>query len=526
MRTAALVALVALGALSLSATQSQSARQAAPEPLRDFDVLEKTIPDLQQHMQTGTISSRELVALYLARVRAYDQDGPRINAMITLNPRALEAAAALDEERRSRGPRGPLHGIPIVIKDNFETADMPTTSGSLALAGFETHRDAFQVRKLREAGVVIIGKTNLHEFAAGITTVSSLGGQTRNPYDVTRNPGGSSGGTGAAVTANFAAAGMAADTCGSIRIPAASNNLFGLRGTPGLSSRDGIIPLSHTQDIAGPLARTVTDLAIMLDATVGPDPNDSTTSAGEGHIPRSYRDTLARDGLEGARIGILTALFGTAPEDAEVAAIVRLAIESMHQHGAETLEVVVPDLEELLQGSSVIDAEFKFDLMDYLARYPNAPVRSLAEILASGRYHPSLEGGLRRRNAIAARETDAYRRARAKRSAVHQAVVATMGKYRLDALAYPVLRRKPALIGQPQAGSNCQLSPSSGLPALSMPAGFTSDGLPIGVELLGEPLAEPGLLKLAYAYEQAVHPRRPPPGTPALTESSAVRPSR
>src|SRR6185503_7282095 len=190
-------------------------------------------------------------------------------------PHALDDADALDRERRARGSRGPLHGIPIVVKDNYATIDMPTTGGSKALAGFETHRDAFMVKKLRDAGAVIIGKTNLHELAYGITSISSMGGQTRNPYDPSRNPGGSSGGTGAAVAANFAAAGMGSDTCGSIRIPAANNSLFGLRGTMGLSSRDGIIPLSHSQDIGGPLARSVTDLAILLDATVGADDGDA-----------------------------------------------------------------------------------------------------------------------------------------------------------------------------------------------------------------------------------------------------------
>ncbi|PYR55123.1 MAG: glutamyl-tRNA amidotransferase, partial [Acidobacteria bacterium] len=393
---------------------------------RDFDVLEKTIPDLQAAMAAGTVTSKQLVAAYLARIKAYDHDGPGLRAMIAVNPRALDAADALDKERAARGPRGPLHGIPVVIKDNFETADMPTTGGSIALAGFETGRDAFQVRKLRDAGAVIIGKTNLHELASGITTISSLGGQTRNPYDPTRNPGGSSGGTGAAIAANFASAGLGSDTCGSIRIPAANNNLFGLRGTLGLSSRDGIIPLSHTQDIGGPLARDVTDLAIMLDATVGADAGDPATSASRGHVPVSYRETLRTDGLKGVRIGILKNLFGVTPDEEEAGAIVRKAIDAMQKQGADTIEVTVPGLEDLVRGSGVIDAEFKFDLMDYLSRSPNAPVRSLADILARGAYHASLEASFKRRNAVEARETEAYRRSRVKRDAVRAVVVATM----------------------------------------------------------------------------------------------------
>src|SRR5262245_53141564 len=290
--------------------------------------MEKSIPDLQQAMQSGTVPSRQLTAMFLARIRAYDQSGPRLNAMIAVNPRALEAADALDRERAAGRVRGPLHGIPVLIKDNFETSDMPTTAGSIALARLATGRDAFQVKKLRDAGAVVVGKTNLHELASGITTISSLGGQTLNPYDLDRTPGGSSGGTGAAVAASFGAAGMGSDTCGSIRIPSANNNLFGLRGTHGLSSRAGIVPLSHTQDIGGPLARTVTDLTLMLDATVGADAADEITTRSNGHIPRSYRDALSADGLKGVRLGVLKQMFGAAPEDEETGRIVRASIDA------------------------------------------------------------------------------------------------------------------------------------------------------------------------------------------------------
>src|SRR5580765_3645761 len=229
------------------------------QPPSAFDVIEKTVPELSSAMAAGTVSSKGLVQAYLARVDAYDRTFPALNAMIALNPRALDEAEALDRERASGRVRGPLHGIPIVVKDNYDTADMPTTAGSVALKGSLPERDGFQVRKLRAAGAVIVGKTNLHEFARGITTISSLGGQTRNPYDPLRNPGGSSGGTGAAVAANFAAFGMGTDTCGSIRYPSAHNSLVGVRPTMGLSSRSGIVPLALSQDVAGPLARTVID---------------------------------------------------------------------------------------------------------------------------------------------------------------------------------------------------------------------------------------------------------------------------
>jgi Asp-tRNA(Asn)/Glu-tRNA(Gln) amidotransferase A subunit family amidase len=492
-----------------------------------FDVMERSISELQAALQAGTVTSRALVEAYLARIEVYDRRGPHLNAMISLNPGAIATAEALDRERAARGPRGPLHGIPIVLKDNFDTADMPTTAGSVALSTLQPREDGFQVKKLREAGVVIIGKTNLHELAMGITTASSLGGQTRNPYDLARSPGGSSGGTGAAVAASFAAAGMGSDTCGSIRIPAANNNLVGLRGTHGLSSRKGIIPLSHTQDIGGPLARTIPDLAIMLDATVGVDPADEATRASEGRLPRGFTASLGPGALKGARIGILSALFGNTPDDEEVASIVRRAIDGMKKEGAEPLELVIPGLDDLLRDSSVIDAEFKFDFMDYLASVPNAPVRSGADILERGLFHLAIEASLRRRLAVESRESEPYRRALVKRKALREAVMAALEEHRLVAIAYPTMRRRPVLINpaEPQRGSNCQLSATTGLPALALPAGFTDDGVPIGFELLGGPFSDADLLNLGYAYEQAARLRRAPQTTPALTGVNAPAPA-
>ena len=490
-----------------------------------FDVTERTIGELQAAMQDHVVTSAALVDQYLARIRAYDRTGPRLNAILAVNPRAREEAAALDRERASQGPRGPLHGIPLVIKDNFDLAGMPTTAGTIAFATLYPKDDAFQVKKLRDAGAVILAKTNLQELASGIVTVGSMGGQTLNPYNLLRNPGGSSGGTGAAVAASFAAAGFGSDTCGSIRIPASHNALVGMRSTLGLSSRDGVVPLSHTQDIAGPLARTVTDVAILLDATAGPDPADPATKLGEGHVPRSYRDLLKPDALKGARIGVLRSLFGDAPEDNEAGAVVRRAVEDMKKQEAESIDVTVPGLDDLLAGSSVIDAEFKFDLAEYLSHVPDAPVKSLGEIVDGGMVHAAVEASARRRNAVANQETDAYRRARIKRDTIRQAVTAAFDEHRLDALIYPVMRRKPSLIGEPQGGSNCQLSASSGLPALAVPAGMTPDGLPIGLELLGRAFDEAKLLALAYSYEQAVHPRQPPFSTPPLEGGRAPSPA-
>ena len=516
-RAALIVWLGLVCAAAAPAIHGQSGRPATVTPLPSFDVMEKSIEDLQRAMQAGEVTSRQLVEIYLARIDAYDKQGPALNAVAAVNPRAREAADALDAERKGRGPRGPLHGIPVLVKDNYETIEMPTSAGSIALASFHPARDAFQVQRLKAAGAVILGKTNMHELAAGIVTVGSRFGQTRNPYDLDRNPGGSSGGTGAAVAANFAAGGMGSDTCGSIRNPASHNNLVGLRGSQGLSSRTGIVPLSSTQDIGGPIARTLADLAIMLDATVGADPADPTTALSAGQIPASYRKGLRADALKGARLGVVRSVFGTAPEDQEVSTIVQKALDGLKKAGAEVTDVVIPGLDELLRDSSMINSDFKFDLAEYLATADNPPVKSLGEILDRGLYHAALEATFRARNSVEQRESEASRRARIKRTAIRQAVEAVLNEHRLTALVYPTLRRKPARIGDGQGGSNCQLSAHSGLPALGVPAGFTDDGLPVGLDLLGAAFKEQELLSLGYAIEQAQPLRRRPFSTPALS---------
>jgi Asp-tRNA(Asn)/Glu-tRNA(Gln) amidotransferase A subunit family amidase len=514
-------------ALALAGAGPAALRGQTPRPARPaaaFDVTEQSIDELQRAMKAGEVTSRRLVDLYLARIEAYDTQGPALNAIVSVNPRAREAADALDAERASRGPRGPLHGIPVLVKDNYETVEMPTAAGSIALASFHPPRDAFMVTRLKAAGAVILGKTNMHELAAGIFTAGSRFGQTKNPYDLDRNPGGSSGGTGAAVAASFAAGGMGSDTCGSIRIPASHNNLVGLRGTQGLSSRTGIVPLSSTQDIGGPLARSVAVLVLLLDATVGADPADPSTAASAGKIPPSYRDGLRADALAGAHIGVVRSLFGAAPEDQEVTAVVQETLDGMKKAGAQVVDVVIPGLDDLLRDSSMINSDFKFDLADYLAKAGNAPVKSLGEILDRGLYHSALESTFRLRNAVEDRESEASRRARIKRVALRQAIDAVLSEHRLVALAFPTLRRKPARIGDGQAGSTCQVSAHSGLPALGAPAGFTEDGLPIGIELLGAAFTEQELLSLGYAMEQTLHLRRPPFSTPALVAGKRPRP--
>jgi amidase len=515
--TPALVPLLVVGCMAASvSTGGQAGGTATSSGV--FDPMERSIEDLQRAMQSRQVTSRQLVDFYLARIREYDQQGPALNAIKAVNPLAREAAAALDVERAGRGARGPLHGIPVLVKDNYETIEMPTTAGSIALATFHPKRDAFLVQRLKAKGAVILAKTNMHEFAAGITSVGSGFGQVKNPYDLDRNPGGSSGGTGAAVAANFAVVGMGSDTCGSIRNPASQNNLVGLRGTRGLSSRTGIVPLSSTQDIGGPIARNIVDLAIMLDATVGQDPADASTSASAGHIPASYRAALRVDALKGARIGAIRSLFGTTAEDQEVSAVVQKALDALKTAGAEVIDVPIPGLDDLLRDSSMIPYDFKFDLAEYLAQSADAPVKSLAEVLDRGLFHTALESTFRARNATESRENDQSRRARIKRTALRQAVEAALDEHHLAAFVYPTLRRKPARLGDSQGPSNCQLSATSGLPALGLPAGFTDDGLPVGMDLLGGAFHEEGLLSLGYAIEQTLKLRRPPFSTPALIQ--------
>jgi len=502
-------------------------QELARSPTRSatsYDPTERSIDELQRAMQAGTVTSRQLVDSYLQRITAYDHRGPALNAIVAINPRARESADALDAERRSKGVRGPLHGIPVLVKDNYETVEMPTSAGSIALATYHPARDAYLVRRLKDAGAVILGKTNMHELAAGITTVGSRFGQTLNPYDLDRNAGGSSGGTGAAVAASFAAAGMGSDTCGSIRNPASHNNLVGLRGTQGLSSRAGIVPLSSTQDIGGPIARTIDDLAILLDATVGPDPSDPQTAIPSGRIPSSYGALLRADAVKGARIGVVQSLFGSAAEDQEVTRIVQATLDLLKKAGAEVIDTPIPGLDDLLRGSSMINSDFKFDLAEYLGRDPSAPVKSLGEILDRGLYHSALETMFRGRNAVDQRESDESRRARIKRIALRSAVEAVLGEHQLTALVYPTLRRKPARIGEAQGGTNCQLSSHSGLPALGLPAGFSDDGLPVGMDLLGRPFGEADLLALGFAIEQTLKLRRPPFSTPSLVNGKAPAP--
>jgi len=480
-----------------------------------FDVTDASLRELQMALTAGHTTSVGLVEAYLARIAAYDDQGPALNALLALNPGAREQAAALDAERRRSGPRSPLHGIPILLKDNYATVDQPTTGASLALAGFTPNANATQVQRLLDAGAIVLGKTNLHEFAYGITTISSLGGQTRNPYDPTRIPGGSSGGTAAGIAASFAAVGMGSDTCGSIRIPAAFNNLVGLRPTKGLSSIHGIMPLSTTQDVAGPLARSMEDLAVVLDIVSGYDPQDAATQGMRERAQPAFWNALRTASFEGVRIGRLSNYYDTA--EPAVRAVLDAALAQMQALGAEIVDVSIPELSDLLARSGVISHEFEADLNAWLAAFGDDAdgLQTLEAIVAGGQFHEAVEGVLTR-SAAAEQDPVRYQAALAARGELRTAIGAAMSSAAVEMLAYPPAGALPVTIGEAQPGNNCSLSANSGLPALSVPAGFSAGGLPVGIELLGQEFGDERLVALGHAWESATALRRVPASTPPL----------
>jgi len=512
--------LLMLGAvLAVMLMASGTGAQNSVEP---FHLDEATISDVHAAYKSGALTSVKLVQAYLARIRTSDQAGPKLNVVIFLNPRALEEAAALDEDFRKTGKFvGPLHGIPVLLKDNVNTKDMPTTGGSLSLAGYTPSTDAAITQKLRSAGAIILAKVNLHEFAIWGETISSIQGQTLNPYDLTRTPGGSSGGTGAGVAANFAIAGIGTDTVNSIRSPASANNIVGIRPTLGLVSRAGIIPYSFTQDAAGPLARTVTDAAKMLNVLVGYDPNDPATAWSVGNTEDDYTKFLNAKGVQGKRIGVLRSFFGTAPINSEVNTIANEAIEDLKRSGVTIVELNTPDLDsgKLTSDVSVHLYEFKPALNAYLAA-GNTPVKSLEEIIASGKFSPNIKDSITKAESL--EMDDAYRVRLQKRAELQQRVMKIMADERLDAIVFPHQQRLVVPIGEKQVERNGVLGSVTGFPSIVVPGGFSSPtptaalGVPVGIEFLGRPWSEKLLIEIAYGYEQATKHRRPPPAIPPL----------
>lgn len=493
-----------------------------PTPDGEFDPTETDIAEIRAAFASSTLTAERLTAEYVARIDEYDDT---LNAVLTLNEGAKERARELDRRFEEDGFVGPLHGIPTIVKDNHDTADMPTTAGASALEGTTPSRDAAVVERLRDAGAVILGKANLQELSFGVDTVSSLGGATRNPYDTDRRPSGSSGGTAVAVASNLAAIGTGTDTCSSVRSPPAFTNTVGVRPTMGLVSRTGIVPLSMTQDTAGPITRTVADAARTLDAMVGYDPADPITATGVGNVPdEGYTAHLDPDGLNGARIGVLRHLFEPAnPDevDAESAAAVEAAIDDAIDEIGAAGATVVDDVElvdpEYADAARVVGHECKRDFDRYLAERDDPPVGSLRELVESGTMEPSVadrfeESGILDVDVEGLEDDADYLRALARRDGVRRRVLQGFVEHDLDAALYPPSTVVPVEIpeSQPFAEMRCELAAHAGLPSIVVQAGFTDDGIPVGFELIGRPFDEPRLFELASGYEHAVEPRRPP----------------
>jgi amidase len=518
----------------MSALPAAASAQAAPGELGLSDA---TVADLQAAFSSGELTSEALVQMYLARIEAYDQRGPALNTVLALNPEALDVARALDEERRASGPRSPLHGIPVVLKDNVDTADLPTTAGSVLLAGSIPPDDAFLVRRLRDAGAIILAKVNMSEFASG-ATMSSVGGWIRNPHDVTRTPSGSSGGTGAAIAATFAQLGIGTDTGGSVRGPSTSNGIVGLKPTLGLVSRDGIVPLALSFDTGGPMARSVYDVAAMLGVLAGPDPADPATAASEGRALQDYTTALDRGALEGARIGVARQFMGA---DAEVDWIVEAALETMRDAGATVVDVSLPQWLIDVKGAwytTIRWREFRRQIPDYLATLGPEYPKSLADLV--DRSHDIVsrtdDGGtpnpvrwrlFEDEEASGSTDDYEYRAMHEHGLALVRALVdGLISDQDLDAIVYPTSPSRPARVDGDAAATDVpsatNLANLTGFPDLIVPAGFTTDGLPVGVSFLGSAFTEPRLLGLGYAFESRAAARRDPVTTPPLP-GEAVR---
>jgi amidase len=483
-----------------------------------FDIIEATVTDIHAALINEQATIREIVQRYLDRIEAYDDE---LQAILTVNSNALDRADELDEKLEDGELIGPLHGIPTILKDNQDTGDMPTTGAAVTLEDSMPPDDAFIVKKMREAGAIVLAKANLHEIAGGGTTVSSLGGQTRNPYALDRTPGGSSGGTSAALAVSMAPIGFGTDTVNSIRSPASACNMVGLRPSTGLVSRDGTIPVALTHDMAGPITLSVTDAAIMLDVIAGYDPADPSTARGVEHIPESYTKCLNPDGLEDARIGLLRSVFGSGPEAEPVLEATEEAVADLESLGATTIEVDAEiDVDELIDSFYVAEFERQEQFNEYLDTLESgAPIETFAEFVEAGEYHPTLEDEM-----LAAVEIESptdepeYFERLYRREQFIEELYDVMAADGLDSLFFPHQRQLVAEIGEEQLGRNGFLSSGTGFSSIAVPGGFSEDGVPIGMEFLCRPFDEPTLLEVAYAYEQGTKHRRPPDGFGPIEE--------
>lgn len=496
----------------------------------NFELMETTVDDVHAAYEADELTCKDLVEAYLDRIEAYDENGPELNAVINVNPHATERADELDTRFDEEGLVGPLHGIPFVVKDQVETADVTTTFGSEAFADYQPAEDATLVKQLRNTGAVVLAKTNLPDWATSWFGYSSANGRTKNPYDLERDPGGSSSGTGAAVAANLGTIGIGEDTGGSIRLPAAYNNLFGIRVTPGLLSRTGMSPLVVSQDTPGPMARSAKDLATVLDVTVAYDSTDEYTAVTElADDAGTYVEQLDANALEGTRIGVLRDAFGDEddPESGPVTRLVDESAETMAEAGAKIVDSVsVPDLDEHLEATSLYILQSKRDLNDFFDEREDAPVDSVAELYETGQYHEILDLfiGIAEDGPENPESEPDYWEHVAAQLAFQREMLNVYAEHDLDVLLCPdaqVLPPKAAAIESGELDTltfptNTVIASQSGLCAISIPAGLTDEGLPVGVELLGKPYDEATLLSLAHAFEQVAETRQPPETAPPI----------
>jgi len=493
--------------------------------IKPFDVLETTIADIHSAYRSGSLTARQLVEMYFDRIAAFDKKGPNINSLISLNPRALDEADRLDAAFQDSGFVGPLHGIPMIMKDQGDVAEMPTTLGSVLFKDHMPERDAFVVARLKQAGAIFMGKATLGELGAG-DTHGSLFGSTRNVYDLERTAGGSSGGSGASVSANFCTVAVGQEGLASIRRPSIWNGICGMRPTAGLVSRTGVYAgWPSINGSLGPMARTVTDLAKMLDCMVGYDPDDPVTSRGFGQDPDSYADLLDDDALNGARIGILREPIGyfsdpDSDDFAKVTEVFDRAIGDLRTAGAEIVDpITIPDLATLLTKRASDVEEEEQSYKNYVAGSANAPFASRAEAMSSPLFAEVLPGARRRWESKS--PPDAHHEYLKAREMLMNRLLGVMADHTLDAIVHKAVEHQPTLI---RDGVNPPFVDQKGAPAINtflvyvpsivVPAGFTSDDLPAGITFLGRPYDDANMIRFAHAYEQATHHRRPPASTP------------
>lgn len=515
-------------ALALMVCLLGAASCSTEDKTDSFRFVEATIDDVHSAIRSGAMSCTDIVNGYLQRIEAYDQSSG-MNSIIFTNPNAVDRARQMDERIAAESEMGRLFCVPVLLKDNFDTADMPTSGGSIALKESVPPDDAFMVRRLREADAIIIAKTNMAEWAfSPRQTVSSSYGTTANAYDLDRVPAGSSGGTASATAASLGVIGMGSDTGNSIRGPSSHLALFGIRSTIGLTSRDGVIPLAFDRDIAGPLTRTVTDGARVFNVVAGYDPADPYTEAGKDRLEDDYTTLLDRNALWGKRIGVLRALVDTDDADPAVIEVFETALADLRNAGAEVIDpFVISNLDEHLEGDYFC-ARFRYDMHEYLASLGNdAPLRDVMEVRETGQYSAYIEGGL---EFFGGNPADVHPREleppcpdyaeHEGRQAYLADTLSSMDEANVDAIVYPSWTNPPAHLDNPDEeykGDNSQLvAPATGLPAVSVPMGYSHGNLPAGLQILGRPWSEGLLISLAYAYEQATQHRVPPEGFPEL----------